>query len=758
MNSLKIIGLAIAISAFFFISDYARFHNNFDRFHENRDRIYRIVTTVISPDLQDITAWSHSYLRDIADELTGVEEVVRLLKVEEAVVVSTGRKEFKEPEVYFTDPEFGQVFSYDWMEGNPATALMNPGSVVLTASTARKYFNNTQDVVGEMITINNESFQVTGLVADIPANSDLKFDFLLPFTQVAMDEWMFVYILLEQGKKVEDLEAGFAQIMSDYNDHYTDQGVELTYDFEKITDVHFSEPKLYDSPKMSKQRINLFLLVGWIILIIALVNYINLYTTQLLQRIRSVNVQMVVGATKKQLFLEFATEAFIYLGLGLLIGIGITFLGKDLLSQYAGFGFFSVSLPWSFTISVILAFLSSILIASVYSLAISTRKSNSQLFETKAIKAPLRKGLIGVQFALSFAMILGTLIIYLQTSYIQNQPLGFNPDQTISFQFPDIKQSKINAIKADLSNLDFVQSVSQIESNAIPGMDAWLEEYYIPELEQTKIFEELGIDDQYDETLELKLISGEFFTKGKHKPYRAFVVNQSFLEHLGWDAQSAIGKKLSVYGYRASIVGVVENFYFNSPHELIQPLILHYTPNGSFAMARLSDQVDLRSAMSRMEMVWFKHLPNLSFNFSFLRSDYATQFKEEQATLNVLGLVACLVISLSLLGMYAILLMLAKTREKELGIRKVNGAQASDLFSLFSREFIKILVISILISSPLVWLGISKWLEKYPLRITLNPIYFMAIAIVITLSACVIMYIQALRSYKSNTVDCLKYE
>lgn len=759
INALKIVGLGVAISAYLFINDYTRFHNTFDQFHEKKNRIFRIVTTVTSPDLQDVTAWSHAYLRDIADEFSGVEHIVRLLKVEEAVIVDTGKKQFKESEVFYTDPEFSEVFSYEWLAGNSKTALIDPSSVVLTESIARKYFDSDKDAIGKFISLDKSSYRVTGIVKDIPANSDLTFDLLIPLSHEDMEEWMFVYVLLEPGKQVAGLASDFSEIMTDYNDHYTDQGIELVYDFESITEVHFSEPKLYDTPKIDRSRITLFLLVGWIILIIAMVNYINLYTTQLLQRIQNINVQMVIGASKKQLFLEFATEAFIYLGTSLGIGIGITYLSHDLMSYYSGFEFFSIPLSWTFIFYLLAFFIFCIALAALYALVVSTRKSHTQLFETKAIKAPLRKGLIGLQFALSFAMILGTLVIYLQTSYIQNQPLGFNPDQTINFQFPDyINQSKVEVIKQDLQKLDYVTSISQMESNASPGMDAWVEEYYIPSLKQTKLFEELNVDDQYSETLELKLLSGNFFTKGKHAAYRAFVVNKAFVEHLGWNTQNSLGKKLNVYGHNAPIIGVVDNFYFNSPHELIKPLVLSFSSNGPFAMAKLNSQVDLGEAISRIEMVWFKHLPELPFNFSFLKSDYEKQYQEEQASLNVLSLIAGLVITLSLLGMYAILLMLAKAREKELGIRKVNGAQPIDLFKLFSNEFIKILVLAIILVIPIIWIGVSSWLAKYPLRITLNPAHFIGIASVIILSASAVIYYQAFRSYQSNTVDSLKHE
>jgi len=759
VNSLKILGLSVAISAFFFIADYVRFHHNFDQFHENKERIYRIVTTVTSPDLQDVTAWSHAYVRDIADELAGVEHVVRLLKVEEAVIVDTDEEQFKESEVFYADPEFAKVFSYEWIEGNPNTALMDPSSVVLTESMAKKYFNTTREIVGKLLTIDKESYRVSGLVKDIPPNSDLKFDFLIPLAYGDLEEWMFVYVLLEENQNVRELEASFTNVITDYNDHYTDQGISLVYDFENITDVHFSEPKLYDTPKMDKQQINLFQLVGWIILIIALVNYINLFTTQLLQRIRNINVQMTVGASKKQLFLEFAMEATIYLGLALIIGIGITCMLRDIFTTYGDFPFFSVPVRSDSVIYLATAFMASVFATALYALIISTRKSNNQLFESKVIKAPLRKVLIGVQFALSFVVILSTLIIYLQTLHLQNQPLGFNPDQAISYQFPDyVEQSTIETIKEEFSQLSFVESTSQIESNAIPGMDAWVEEYYIPELQQTKLFEELGVDDAYDEALELKMIEGEFFTEGKHKPYRAFVINEAFLSHIGWDMEEAIGKKLNVYGHGAPIIGVVQNFYFNSPHELIKPLILGYTPQGSFAITRLSRNTEFITAIDQLEMAWFKHLPNLPFHFSFVKSDYAIQFKKEQATINVLSLVAGLVITLSLLGMYAILSMLAKAREKELGIRKVNGAQPLDLFKLFSKEFVIILVAAITVASPFIWMVLIRWLEKYPIRITLNPIYFIGIAITVIISASMIVYFQAFKAYQTNTADSLKHE
>ena len=759
INLLKVVGLGVAASAFFFINDYAHFHHTFDQFHEKKDRIYRIVTTVSSPDLQDVTAWSHYYLKDIEDEFPQVEKMVRLLKTEEGLVVKAENQFYTETEVFYSDPSFSEIFGYEWIEGNPLDALEAPESAIITASTAKKYFGVTQGVVGKVLEINHETYQITGVLKNLPTNSDLTFDLLLPFPYENFEDWMFVYVLLHEEASLSELEATFKEVIAYYNTEFTDEGISLEYAFENIQQIHYSEPKLYDTPKMDKRRILLFQLVGWIILIIAWVNYINLYSTQLLSRIRNVNVQRVVGASKMQLFVEFTMEALFYYGLSLLCSVLLTYLATDFISYHAKFSFFSLQLPPAFVLLCALSFLILVVGTALHALLLTTAAKNSQLFETKPLKAPFRKALIGFQFALSFGVILTSVAIYNQTALMQNQPLGFNHQNAITFRFPtNMERQDIRTLTQDLSGLDFIAHLATMEPNSVPGMTPWLEDYYVDDSDRTKLFEELGVDENYLETLQLDLLHGDFFTRGKHRHGLTFVVNKAFVNHMGWEYEETLRKKLQVYELRGSIVGVVDNFYFNSPHDLIQPMILRYFRVGRAVIARLHANTDVPQAIHRMESVWKEHVPNLPFDFTFLDSDYQRQFEEEYVTLHVLGIIAGLVVLLSVLGMYAILLMLVKAREKELGIRKVNGATRSDLFRLFSVDFLKILLIGIGCAAPLFWVGIQNWLAKYPLRISLSPIYFIATAGLILLVASLVIYLQALRAYRAKTIDALKHE
>jgi len=760
VNALKIIGLGVAISAFLYISDYTRFHSNFDQFHEKKARIYRIITKVISPDLIDETAWSHAYIKELMDEFPAMEQVVRLLKSEQVKHVSVGEMNFDEHAVFYTDEEFAEVFTYNWIDGDPVTALSEPFSVVITDQTARKYFSTDQGLLGEIIRINKESYKVTGVIGDVPENTDLNFDLLIPFPYYDFQDWSFVYVLLHPQASIDQLSHGFAESILEWNDEFTSEGVSFEYEFENIADIHFSEPKLYDTPKVDKRRILLFQLIGLVILLIAIVNYVNLYTTQIMQRMNGINIRMIVGASKKQLFMQFATDTFIYLGIALSIGILLTIGTKQLVGSQTGFNFFHNPISTTYMSSAIGVFFLVLVSISIYGLILATRQSNLSLFETKTVKAHFRKGLVGVQFALSFVMILSTTVIYKQTSLLQNEDLGFDGNQIISFQIPSyVQRHRISAFKKEVAQLNFIQSISQLNINSIPGMDADVDDYYIDNSDDRKLFEGLYVDESFLETLQIELVAGEFFSKEKnHRPHEVFVVNEAFVKHMGWTLDEVLEKDIEIYSAGGPIIGVVKNFYFNSPHELIQPLILNYDVSGGLGLARLNANADFGTSVDRIELIWKDHLPNVPFNFSFLMTDYEEQFKQEQATINVFAIIAGLVIILSLLGMYAILLMLNKFREKELGIRKVNGATQRDLFQLFSKEFVKVLTISIAISIPLLWYGMENWLAKYPLRVTLNPLYFVLSAGLVMLVANGVIYLQAHKSYKANTVDALKYE
>lgn len=760
VNTLKIVGLGVAISAFLFISDYTRFHHNFDQFHEKKSRIYRIITKVTSPDLVDETAWSHAYIKELVDEFPAMEQVVRLLKSDQVKHVNVGEMNFEEHAVYHTDPEFAEVFTYNWIDGDPSTALEEPFSVVITDQTAHKYFSTEEGLLGQVIRINEESYKITGVIGGVPKNSDLQFDLLIPFPYYDFEDWSFVYLLLHPQVSIDQLSDGFAESILDWNDEFTSQGVFFKYEFENIADIHFSEPKLYDTPKVDKQRILLFQLIGVVILLIAIVNYVNLYTTQIMQRMSGINIRMVVGASKKHLFMQFVTDAFIYLGIALSIGIVLTIGVKQLMSLQTGFSFFSNPIPANYLFSAVVIFFLVLISIAIYGLALATRRSSLSLFEAKTVKAHFRKGLVGVQFALSFVMILSTVVIYRQTSLLQNEHLGFDGNDVITFQIPNyVQRHRITSFKKELGQLNFIQSVSQLNINSIPGMDPDIDDYYIDNSDERKLFEGIYVDESFLETLHLELVAGEFFSKKRnHRPHEVYVVNEAFVNHMGWSLDETLEKDIEIYSAGGRIIGVVKNFYFNSPHELIQPLILNYNVTGGLGLARLNAQTDFRTSIDRIELLWKDHLPNVPFDFSFLMTDYEEQFKQERATINVFAIIASLVIILSLLGMYAILLMLNEFREKELGIRKVNGATKRDLFQLFSKEFIKILTVSIAIAIPLLWYGMENWLAKYPLRVTLNPMYFILSAGLVMLVANGVIYLQAHKSYRAKTIDALKYE
>ena len=760
INFIQILGLAVAFSVCLYIFDYTRFENSFDSFHENKDRIFRIVTRVTSPEFDDKTAWSQVFLKEaLEEESPEVGKVVRLLKLEKTASVEANGQIFRESNIYFSDPEISEVFSYPWIKGNSSTALEKPNAFVLTESTAMRYFNSLE-VLGKQIKLNGNSFEIAGVLKDIPENSDLQFDVLLPFPNDEFD-WSFVYVLLKENASLTHLETNIKSLSEDYNYHYLDEGFKLAYDFEPIESVHFSSPKLYDTPKSNQAQVIFFQILGLVILIIALVNFINLYTAQLVLRIGNINMQRVIGANKAQLFIQFAVEGFLYFGSSILIAVGMIALSSKNIGYVTGFDFFE-NLNSSFFLLITLLFITSILASAVYALSLIGGSKDIRLAELKAIKTHFRKGLIGVQFALSYATIIATIVIYQQISLIQDQNLGFTSEQVVQLEFPDriFNNSNAKALRTSLGSLSPIQSISMIGSNSAPGMDADVDEFYIEGSELMQLYENINVDENFLKTLEIDLLAGRFFSSTvKNEHYRSLVVNEAFVKHMGWgSAENALGKEIDYYHIHGEVIGVTENFYFRSPHQLINPMVMIYDEGGPFALVKLNEKQDFVSAINQIETAWNQHLPDSPFAFSFLKSEYEKQYRHEQATLKVVGTITILVIVLSVMGIYAILLMMGNYREKEMGIRKVNGASAQDIFKLFSKEFFSILLIGQVVVAPLIYLALNQWLEHYPVRLFLNPILFVGIVGFIFIIVSTVIYVQTLRSFRSNTVDALKYE
>lgn len=763
VNFIKIAGLSTALTAFLYIYYYVSFQQSYDHFHEKKDRIFRVTTAVSSPDMEDETAWSNGFLKDVLMERsTEVEQVVRMLKTETVANIRVAGKSFMEENLFLSDPELFEIFSYELAMGNSATALSNPNSVILTEKTALKYFGDT-NAVGKQISINNQTCHVTGVLKDLPGNSDLQFDLVMPLPSPHND-WAFVYILLKPDASIDQLKANFSSLVATHLEEYKNQGIELSYQFEKITNVHFSKPKLYDTPKSNKTQVLLFQGIGYLILFISLINYVNLHTSQLVSNIKGLGIRKIIGASKVHLFLQLLVESFLSFGIAVLLSLGLIVLTKSGMAMHTGFDFFEASLPLAFYIYPLIAFVILIAGSAIHSLIFISKPTRLPVLEVKTNKTFLRKGLIGIQFALSFGLIVTTIAIYQQLTLLQNQNLGFNNNNVLCFQLPIVSNNHINpsGLKKELSRLSSIRSISFLLSNSIPGQDVDVDEYYFEDMELPMLVENIGVDEGFLNILEIPLVSGRFFSSSaanERSPSREVVVNEAFVRKMGWEsAEAAIGKAVNGYGLDGAIIGVVQDFYFHSPHRLIQPLVLEHSRNGTFAMVRLHANDNSDEVIDQIRAIWSNYLSEAPFSYSFLKSDYEEQFRHENAAFNVVGSIAILIIALALLGMYAILLMLGSFRTREMGIRKVNGAGRIDIFKLFSKEFASVLLISIVIIAPILWIALYRWLSDYPLRIELSPMVFIFVAIAIFLVMSVVIYLQALRSYGSKTVDALKYE
>ena len=761
VNLIKIAGLSVAITAFIYIYYYVSFQQSFDHFHEKKDRIFRVTTAVSSPDLEDETAWANGFLKDALMEGSGdVEQVVRMLKTENIANIRATDKSFMEEHLFYVDGGLFDIFSYELVKGNASKALSKPNSVLLTQKTALKYFGNT-DVLGQPISINNQICEVTGIIKNLPKNSDLQFDIIMPFPSQNVD-WAFVYLLLKPGASINNVSQNFSKLVANYIEDYTSQGIELSYEFENITNVHFSKPKLYDTPKRSKTQVLLFQGVGYLILFISLVNFVNLHTSQLVTKVKGLGIRKIIGASKMHLFLQFLVESFLAFGTAMLLSFGLIILTKSTVEQYTDFDFFITVLPPAFLVYPLIALIILIVAFAINSMAIISKSSRFPMQEIKTNKINLRKGLVGIQFALSFGLTVITIAIYQQVALIQNQNLGFNYNNVLCFQLPVVSNSHINptGLKQELRKLSAIQSISFVASNSKPGADVDVDDFYVEQMELPILVENIGVDENFLNLLEIPVISGRFFSSSfANEGSRSRVVNEAFVRKVGWEnAEVAVGKEITGYGLSGKIIGVVQDFYFHSPHKPIQPLILEYATQGTFALVRLSSEHNLNQVINQIGSIWSSHLSEAPFTYSFLKSDYDKQFKEEKSAFKVVGSISILVVTLSLLGMYAIMLMFGSFRIKEMGIRKVNGAELIDIFKLFSKEFAVVLVISLALISPMVWIALNRWLSNYPLRMGLNPMVFILVAILICLAMSGVIYAQAQRSYGSKTVDALKYE
>jgi len=773
---INIIGLSVGITACFFIFIYVTFELSYDKFHTKADRIYRIVTDIKTPSETintGVTSWA--FAPNIKTDFPEVEAFVRISGG--SFLIRKGNVKFQEERSLFADSTFFKVFSFKLLKGDPKTALTAQASVVFTQSAAKKYFGD-KDPVGQTVLITGDAIPVTvtGLMADFPENSQIKADMLISmsfltqrFNKGIDDQWgnygATSYLLLKPGTDAKALEKKLPAFIQKRNGPGEKAGqMFATLFLEPLMDVYLHSTR-GGRESGSISNVYVFSIVAIFILLIACINFINLTTARSVERAKEVGIRKVVGAMKGELAAQFIGESVVLCLIAFVITVILSVLLLPLFNQLAGKtvspGIFSTPsyILSLFGISVAIGFLAGIYPAMVLSSfrPVSVLKGR---FSTGSKGSLLRKVLVVAQFSISIALIIGTIIVYNQMDFMRNRDLGFTKDQVIVMDSNGDPGKDI--FKQSLTSLQGVKSTSlssSIPGGGNPGAYSQIEnksgDLQIANLDL------YFVDFDFIKQFKIKMVAGRPFSREfmLTDTSQSMLLNEEAVKLFGYSSpEQAIGRRFKQWGREGKIIGVMKDFHFRSLQEKIKPLSMRVELNNLNLVSAKVSADNLQGTLSAIESKWKQYIPNRPFSYFFLDEFFGRQYRAEERFGKLFFNFSILAIAISCLGLLGLASYSTYQRTREIGIRKVLGASTPGIVNMLSKDFMKLVIISFLIASPVAWYFMYQWLKGFAYRIDIQWWVFIFSGVLAVVIALVTISFQAIKAAIANPVKSLRSE
>lgn len=781
---INVFGLAAGLTACMLIVLYIQHELSFDQFHQKKQQIVRTIMHYSIEGTANKTVMTGTKVgpalkRDFAE----IEQFVRVADPafsQQKVVIKKGEQQFNESRFLWADSTFFEVFSFSLLKGDAATALNGTNKVVVTEAMARKYFGN-ENPIGQILRLEDRvDYTVTGVAANAPSNSQLQFDFIASFMSLSAaktETWWnanyVTYFLLKPATSAAQLQAKLPVYMRKQSAETEMTGKNfVTYLLEPLTDVHLrSEAEGGIIASGDIRYIYIFSAIALLILIIATTNYMNLTTARATERAKEVGVRKVMGAVRGQLFWQFLGESMVVTLVALLLSIVLTVvllpvfntlsereLTLQLLLQPAGIG------------ALVGAWLVVSCIAGSYpSVALSYFQPIKVLkgaFKNTASGLALRKSLIVLQFMISVFLVIGTLVVKNQLHFIQNTKLGYDKQHVIALTTDERTNKNLPALKNELRQNPNVKSISLAYET--PTFIKWGDglETVGTATPVQKMITAFPCDEDMAETLNLELVAGNDLSsedlerlKGKDESqadYR-FLLNETMIKQLGWKPAEAIGKKVRVGGRTGEVKGIVRDFHFASMKQPIGPLVIFPVTWGNVLLVKLTGN-NLPQTLMFLENKWKTFAPHRPFTYTFLNDEYNQMYANENRINQVFTYFSALAVLLACLGLLGLSAYVTAQRTKEIGIRKVLGASTVSITTLLSADFLKLVLVAILIASPLAWYAMTYWLNDFAYRIEIEWWVFVVAGLTAVGIALVTVSTQSIKAALMNPVKSLKSE
>lgn len=789
-SAINLVGLALGLASGILILVFVLDELSFDQFHAKGDRIYRVCT-----DMTDVNSGSTTggieangwpIGRLLEKEFPEVEKVVYIRNGSNLQVNHEGKR--LDERIFYAGREFFSIFDFPLVSGNPEAALLKPYSIVLTETTARKYFGESE-AFGKTLTLADTLlFEVTGVMKDIPDQSHMQFGMLISFATYEVlnpsfdygDGWGNLnvrnYVLLKEGV---DPHALFAKAGNLYMDHVRDEmkqwGMFMYVKFEPLKEIYLHTRRGNGmGPLGSMERVYIVSGIAVFVILLACINFVNLATARSAQRAKEVGLRKVVGSTRQSLIKQFLGESFLLTAFSLvlalvLLGLSLPFFNQLLAKTY---DLRVLVNPWVVTGIVVLVGLVTLLSGYYPALVISAMRPADVLkgdLKTGHKGIQLRRVLVVFQFIISASLIVCTFAVLGQLDFMINRDLGFSGHQVIVLDADRVTDrggvgsAPGAAFKNELRSLASVEQVTF--TNAVPGRPGWVGQWAFAtdRPDQGSIgMEYMAIDEDYLATLGLTLVAGRGFELNRPADIEdGLVINETAVQELGWqNPEDAIGKKIDSPSKHpaGTVIGVVKDYHEFGLQEKIYPMAMDYNPARSRYYAIRFKTTGTADLLKNLETLWKKNYDRYDFRYFFLDENFARQYQTEQRLANLFTAFSVITIIIAMIGLTGLVSFMVVSRTKEIGIRKVLGAGAFNITGLLSKEFMVLVIVANVVACPVAWYFANSWLEKFAYRMDLNPGIFVLTAGIGLVVTMLTVSFHTVRAAKADPVKSLRYE
>jgi putative ABC transport system permease protein len=770
---INIVGLAIGMSCSILIMLWIQDELSYDRFHARANHMYRVTANLEELDVHGAIS-SAPLAQAFKSEVPEIKDAVRITGLR-TDLMQVGDNIFEEKRIIFADSNFLQVFSFPLVEGDAKTALLHPEGILITQAMAKKYFGNESALNKTFKKNHKDDFTVVGVLADIPENSHLKFDFVQPMSFLARferdlkenvwDNFNF-YTYVDLGDNVDVSPAGITRLEKRFQEIYKahEPHLKVSFTLQPLTKIHLYAPNLLADigGHGDIQYVYIFGIVGIFILAVACINFMNLATARSARRAKEVGLRKVAGAVRFQLIRQFLAESSLVAFIALILGVLIVLLAlpsfNDLAEKNLSINFLNVKLVIGLALITLITGLLAGSYPALFLSGFVPAKVLKGNLKTGAGSSLFRNAMVVIQFTVSITLLVGTAVIYNQLQFIKSRNPGYNKENLVYAPMTGELWNNYSALRTALEKNSLTSEFSVINdlptnlTNATIGVD-----WEGKDPNSQPLFTNMHVDENFVDVFGVTVLKGRGFSKEFRADTTNLVLNEEAVKTMGMDINTAVGKSVTMWGRKGQIVGVVKNFNFKPVQKAIEPLILRLDTWGGQVVVRTKPQ-QAEATIKEMEKIFKELNPAYPFSHHFLDEDIDRLYKAEHTLSSLFSVFAGLAIFISCLGLYGLSAFLAERRTKEIGVRKVLGASDFHVVYLLSKTFTKPIIVAMAIAVPTAWFTMNNWLQGFAYHIDVDWTVFVIAFVASLLIAWLTVSYESIKAAVMNPAESLRNE